>query len=156
MSYFISNIWLWFRKRLSRHGSYCLCKATVFLVAACSRNAFSIFCLILGYEIVDTKMFMSPLENYICIRDHSFITDAKVFEKITFLTPLYTHVRLRIRGWEMLVFPENFMYVPNEWPLWKKLISIKFLGGIFRTLSSIFDGDLMEPYPQNSSIAYTW
>ena len=52
----------------------------------------------LGYEIVDTEMFMSPLENYICIRDHSFITDAKVFEKITFLTPLYTHVRLRIRG----------------------------------------------------------
>ena len=56
----------------------------------------------------------------------------------------------------MLVFPENFVYVPNEWPLWKKSISIKFLGGIFRTLSSIFDGDLMEPYPQNSSIAYTW
>ena len=30
--------------------------------------------------------------------DHSFIMFAKFFEKLTFLTPWYVHVRLRIRG----------------------------------------------------------
>ena len=35
------------------------------------------------------------------IKDHSFSTYAKFSEKQTFLTPLYVHVRVRIRGQEL-------------------------------------------------------
>ena len=35
---------------------------------------------------------------------HSLSTYAKVSEKLTFLTPQYAHVRVRIRGLEMFVF----------------------------------------------------
>ena len=38
------------------------------------------------------------------LRDHPFSTCAKFSEKLTLLTPWYTHVRVRIRGIEMLVF----------------------------------------------------
>ena len=37
------------------------------------------------------------------IRGHPLSTYAKFSEKLTFLTPLYAHVRVRIRGLEMLV-----------------------------------------------------
>ena len=40
----------------------------------------------------------------ISLWDHPFSTYAKFSEKLTFLTPWYTHVRVRIRGSEMLVF----------------------------------------------------
>ena len=33
--------------------------------------------------------------------DHSFSTYAKFSEKLTFLTPWYAHVSVRIRGWKM-------------------------------------------------------
>ena len=38
------------------------------------------------------------------IRAHPLSTYAKLSEKLTFLTPWYVHVRVRIRGLEMLVF----------------------------------------------------
>ena len=37
-------------------------------------------------------------------KGHPLSTCAKLSEKLTFLTPLYTHVRVRIRELEMLVF----------------------------------------------------
>ena len=46
--------------------------------------------------------------------DHPFSTYAKFFEKLTFLTPWYTHVRARIRN---VSFLENFAYTLNEWSL---------------------------------------
>ena len=46
--------------------------------------------------------------------DHPFSTYAKFFEKLTFLTPWYTHVRARIRN---VSFLENFAYILNEWSL---------------------------------------
>ena len=38
------------------------------------------------------------------VRDHSVSTYAKFSEKLTFLTPGYAHIRVRISGLEMLVF----------------------------------------------------
>ena len=38
------------------------------------------------------------------IRDHPLSTYANFFEKLTFLTPWYAHVRVRIGRLEMLVF----------------------------------------------------
>ena len=36
--------------------------------------------------------------------DHLFSTYTKFLEKVTFLTPLYAHVRVRVRGYKMLLF----------------------------------------------------
>ena len=44
-------------------------------------------------------------------------TYRKFYENLTFLTPWYAHVRVRIRGLEMLIFSENFPYLLNGWPL---------------------------------------
>ena len=49
------------------------------------------------------------------LRDHSFSMYAKFSEKLTFFTPWYARVSVRIMGQEMLVFLENFAYVLNEW-----------------------------------------
>ena len=38
------------------------------------------------------------------IRGHPLSTYAKFSEKLTFLTPWHAHVRVRIRGLEMLIF----------------------------------------------------
>ena len=51
------------------------------------------------------------------ISGHPLSTYAKFSEKLTFLTPWYAHIRVRIRGLEMLVVSENFAYVLNGWPL---------------------------------------
>ena len=48
-------------------------------------------------------------------RDHSFRTCAKFSEKLTFLSPWYANVRVRIRGWKMLTFWKIFSDVPSEW-----------------------------------------
>ena len=47
------------------------------------------------------------------VRDDSFSTHAKFSEKLTFLTPWYAKVSVRIRGWEMVVF-EKFC-VRTKW-----------------------------------------
>ena len=64
-----------------------------------------------------------------CKRDHPLSTYAKFSEKLTFLTPWYVHVRVYIRGLEMLVFrnilrtylmddpKEHFDYQRNTWIL---------------------------------------
>ena len=44
----------------------------------------------------------------------SFNTFAKCSGKLTFDTPRYAHVRVRIRGLDMLDMLENFAYVLNE------------------------------------------
>ena len=46
---------------------------------------------------------MSVKKNVI-IWGHPFSVYAKFLEKLTFLTPWYAHVRMRIRRQEMLVF----------------------------------------------------
>ena len=38
------------------------------------------------------------------LKGHPLSTYAKLSEKLTFLTHLYTHVRVRMRGLEVLVF----------------------------------------------------
>ena len=40
----------------------------------------------------------------ILIRVHLFSTFAKFFEKLTFLTPRYAHLRVRIKGYEIILF----------------------------------------------------
>ena len=37
------------------------------------------------------------------LRGHPLVTYAKFSEKLTFLTPRYAHVRMRIRGLEIIV-----------------------------------------------------
>ena len=56
-------------------------------------------------------------------RDHSFSTYAILSKKLTFLTPSYVHLRVRV------TLSENFAYVLNEWslslllsPLWLLLL----------------------------------
>ena len=49
-------------------------------------------------------------------------------EKLTFLTPWYAHVFLRIRGQEMLVFNEIFAHVLYWWrPFLKRLLDASML-----------------------------
>ena len=51
------------------------------------------------------------------LRDHLFSTFAKFSGKQAFLTSWYTHIRVRIRGWEILVFRKVFADILNEWVL---------------------------------------
>ena len=46
---------------------------------------------------------MDDLCSLPVLRDHSFTTYAKLSEKLTFRTPWYAHIRVRIRGLQMLV-----------------------------------------------------
>ena len=46
--------------------------------------------------------------------DISFITFAKFSEKLTYLTPWYAHVRVRLRGVGNVSFSENFTNAINE------------------------------------------
>ena len=49
------------------------------------------------------------------IKGYSFSTYAKFSEKLTFLTPSYAHVCVRIRGSEMLVFRKTLpTYYMND------------------------------------------
>ena len=51
------------------------------------------------------------------LRGHPLSTYAKFSEKITFLPPVYAHVRLRIRRLEMLVFRKTLhtcLMIPEE------------------------------------------
>ena len=50
------------------------------------------------------------------------------YKKLTFLTPWYAHVRVRIRGYEILTFRKISW---NKWPLWFFLILI--VSGVFDT-----------------------
>ena len=52
-------------------------------------------------------------ETLIRTRDHPFSTYAKFSEKLTFVTPRYAHVRVRIMGVRNVSFSENFAYVVN-------------------------------------------
>ena len=47
---------------------------------------------------------LNVMTNVIHLRDHSLSTYAEFSEKLTFLNLSYAHVRVRIRGLEMLVF----------------------------------------------------
>ena len=51
------------------------------------------------------------------VRDHPLSTYAKVSKKLTFLTPWYAQVRVRIRGFRNVSFSENFAYALNRWTL---------------------------------------
>ena len=62
---------------------------------------------------INLKIFKLELNGKIQVRNHPFSAYAKCSEKLTFLTPWYAHVRMRIRGLEMLVFSENFAYDPK-------------------------------------------
>ena len=46
--------------------------------------------------------------NFEYVGGHPLSMYAKFYEKVTFLTPWYAHVRVRIRGLEMLVFFGKF------------------------------------------------
>ena len=47
--------------------------------------------------------------------DYSFSKYAKFSKNLTFLTPWYAHLHLRIREERNVSFSENFGYVLNEW-----------------------------------------
>ena len=51
------------------------------------------------------------------LRDHLFSTFTNFSGKQAFLTSWYTHIRVRIRGWEILVFRKVFADILNEWVL---------------------------------------
>ena len=51
-------------------------------------------------HFIDAENFQKPY----CRGDHSFSTSAKFFEKLTFLTPTYAQLLVRIKGWENLAF----------------------------------------------------
>ena len=61
------------------------------------------------------------------IRGHPLSTYAKFSEKLTFLTPWYAHIRVPIRGLEMLVFRKILRTYLMDNPLWKLL---KFLSAL--------------------------
>ena len=66
-----------------------------------------------GYYFYMNKNILGAFQIYISVPwVHPFGTYAKFFEKLAFLTPWYVHVRVRIKGWKMLVFA----YVLNGWP----------------------------------------
>ena len=53
---------------------------------------------------------------------HPLSTYAKFFEKLTFLTPWYAHVRVRIRGFEMLVFRKILCTYLMDGPYYKPIV----------------------------------
>ena len=55
-------------------------------------------------DIMSINRYKNIFIAIITIRDHPFSTYAKFSEKLTFQTPLFAHVRVRIKGSEMLVF----------------------------------------------------
>ena len=61
-------------------------------------------------QILRTPFFTEKLRWLLCSFEgwgHPLSTYAKFSEKLTFLTPWNAHVRVRIRGLEMLVFRKN-------------------------------------------------
>ena len=57
------------------------------------------FCLNLSRNTLNYKPSSSIVNKSSCfrVRDHLFSIYAKLFEKVTFLTPWYAHVRVHIR-----------------------------------------------------------
>ena len=58
-----------------------------------------------------------PKLYFLPSRVHPFSTYTKFSEKLTFLTPWYAHIRVRIREVRNVSFSENFAYVLNAWSL---------------------------------------
>ena len=57
------------------------------------------------------------LSTFLNTLTHLFIMYAKFPEKLTFHSPLYLHLHVHVRRWEMLVFSENFTHILNRWSL---------------------------------------
>ena len=67
------------------------------------------------------------LKKSVLAWDHSFSTYAKIFWAV--LTPWYVHIRVRIRGYEMLVFPK--ISLTYKWMVAILLVCITSLLSIF-------------------------
>ena len=82
----------------------------VFQVVTCSwilsiKMNISLILTISSFTNVENSQLIYTANRLIGLcRDHSFCTFTKFSEKITFLTPRYTHICVRIRRLEMLVF----------------------------------------------------
>ena len=63
----------------------------------------------------------------ICKKEFSVIHLVRTkFEKLTFLTPWYAHIRVPFQGVRNVSFSKNFAYVLNGWPLRIMIQSILF------------------------------
>ena len=62
------------------------------------------FCRIIIAVNIQLKTFRNIVLVNIKIWDHSFSTFTEFPKKLTFVTSWYAYVRVRIRGWERLVF----------------------------------------------------
>ena len=51
-----------------------------------------------------SQCFYKSMVTSVFLMHHSFSAYVKFSEKIQFLTPCYVHIRVRIRGYEMLTF----------------------------------------------------
>ena len=59
--------------------------------------------------------FTEAFITFFGVWGHSFSTHTKFSEKVPFCTPRYAHVRVRIRGYEMVVFRKILcMYYTND------------------------------------------
>ena len=55
-------------------------------------------------EIINCHAELESVKQYFTIRDHPVSTYTKFSEKLTFLTPRYAHVPVRIKRLEIMVF----------------------------------------------------
>ena len=69
------------------------------------------------------------------VRDHLFSTNAKFFEKLTFLNPLIRTRSCAYQGVRKVSFSENFAYVLNG----RSLIEKELLEGWFLHVRSDFE-----------------
>ena len=67
---------------------------------------FVLFAILQDLQITDLSIWLVS-NNWISVRDRLISTLAKISELLTFLTPWYAYVRMRIRGWAILVFWKN-------------------------------------------------
>ena len=78
-------------------------------------------------KISVTGIYESVFIYSILISVHPLSTYVKFSEKLTFLTPWYAHLRVRIRGLEMLVFREILRTYLMDDPLVIIPIAIKMI-----------------------------
>ena len=91
------------------------------------------------------------------IRGHSLSTYAKFSEKLTFLTPWYAHVRVRIRGLKMLIAQKILRTYLMDDPLVYHKISLKSSNFIVKALVfvAVDDWDDKFRFPWDTNLTMT-
>ena len=68
-------------------------------------------------EIINCHAELESVKQYFTIRDHPVSTYTKFSEKLTFLTPRYAHVPVRIKRFRNNGFPKNLRTYSMDDPL---------------------------------------